>query len=189
MAPTEQNNLGFNVSGLLKDRVGAMREHELDEPVLVLDEETRATNLYGNARLLRINSGVLAEGQIAADVTLECSRCLILLSSRLRVEFTEEYRPLVDVQTGTPLEVLQEGETDDDFSRLTPNHILDLSEPVRQSILVDLPYNPLCRQDCAGLCPQCGVDLNAEDCGHRHERTDNRLAALAALLDRDDQPN
>ncbi len=189
MVPTEYNNIGFNVSGLLKDRVGAMREHELEEPVMVLDEKTRATKLYGSARLLRINSGILAEGQIAADVMLECSRCLILLSSRLRVEFAEEYRPLVDVQTGTPLEALQEGETDVDFSRLTPNHILDLTEPVRQSLLVDLPFNPLCRHDCAGLCPQCGVDLNAEDCGHTHERSDNRLAVLAALLDSDDHLN
>ncbi|MDP9381619.1 MAG: DUF177 domain-containing protein [Chloroflexota bacterium] len=183
MAPETYNDLAFNVAGLLKETVGATRTHELQLPELPLDENAMASNLHGEARLLRIRTGVLVEGTVEADVTLECSRCLIGFSEPIEGSLEEEYRPLADMITGIPIG-LQEGETEDDFSRISEGNILDLTELVRQSILVAVPVNPLHSPDCAGLCPECGADLNVEDCGHTRESGDPRLAGLASLLDK-----
>jgi uncharacterized protein len=58
---------------------------------------------------------------------------------------------------------------------------MDLTEPVRQALLVALPMRPLCREDCKGLCVVCGANLNYVDCGHRQEEADKRWDALRAL--------
>lgn len=183
MAPGTENDLTFNVAGLLKEPVGATRAYELEGPELALDEHTNATDVRGQARLLRIRSGVLAEGEVSADVTLECSRCLEPAATRVEAAFEEEFRPPVDILTGAPVELL-EGESEEDFSRISEKHGLDLTETVRQSLLVAVPYSPLCRPDCAGLCPECGADLNVEDCGHTRQAGDARLSGLAALLEK-----
>jgi uncharacterized protein len=60
---------------------------------------------------------------------------------------------------------------------------------VREAVLLDLPLAPLCRPDCAGLCPECGADLNAGDCGHRPNATDPRWTALDDLRERLDRPS
>lgn len=183
MAPKELTDLEFNVSGLLRDLVGTTRTYEIQEPRLTLDEDLRASDVAGDVRMLRIGAGILVEGNLTADVTLECSRCLNEASANVSATLEEEYRPRVDVATGSPVEALQEGESEEDFSLLSPNHILDLAEPVRQSILVSLPYSPLCKEDCAGLCPTCGKDLNVESCDCARPEGDARLAGLAQLLD------
>ena len=65
----------------------------------------------------------------------------------------------------------------------TDGNILDLEEVVRDSIVADLPYSPLCEADCEGLCPECGVRLADAEKGHAHESIDPRLAVLADLLE------
>jgi uncharacterized protein len=60
---------------------------------------------------------------------------------------------------------------------------LDLSAWARDAVVLALPEQILCRSDCAGLCPVCGKDLNAEPHSHDEERTDSRWAALAELRD------
>lgn len=184
MAPRNYGDMAFNVAGLLQQGVGASRSHTISEPEIPLDETSKARNLSGEARLLRIGTGILASGTVEADVTLECSRCLTEIAARLGAELEEEYRPSVEVHTGRPAEVVLDGESEEDFSRIGEDHVLDLSEAVRQSILVSLPYSPLCKEACAGLCPNCGADLNVESCGCASAPGDPRLAGLAALLDR-----
>lgn len=58
---------------------------------------------------------------------------------------------------------------------------IDLSPLIREQILLALPTRPLCREDCRGLCPHCGVNLNRGTCGCRAESFDSRLAALRSL--------
>ena len=188
MKPTENNDLYFNFAGLLQNSFGATRDYTVEQPELALDEDARARNLAGTVRLLRINRGILAAGNVTADVVLECSRCLIPFERRVRAEFEEEFRPSVDVNSGAPIDTLLEGEDEDDFFNISANHILDLSEATRQAILVSLPPYPVCRPDCAGLCPECGADLNIENCGHARYQPDHRMSALASLLDEIDDP-
>ncbi|MGH2628864.1 MAG: YceD family protein, partial [Anaerolineales bacterium] len=61
--------------------------------------------------------------------------------------------------------------------------ILDLTPLVRELALVAMPIRPLCREDCKGLCPECGADRNTVSCGHRQDEPDRRLAALEGLRD------
>ncbi len=175
--------LVFNVAGLLKEPVGATREYELHDPRLELDGDVAASELEGRARLLRIGSGILATGDVSGEVNLECARCLVPIHRRVEAHIEEEYRPTVDLRTGAPMDGALEGEEEEDFFRISSDHLLNLTEAIRQNLLVSLPMNPLCKPDCAGLCPVCGADLNVENCGHTLVRQDPRLSALASLLD------
>ncbi len=184
----QSTDLQFNVAGLLKDPVGATRTYEFHEPTVLLDDGLVARDVTGSVRLLRINSGILAQASAAGSVVLECSRCLEPMPAHLEASFEEEYRPLIDVVTGQAAPGALEGETDEDFTRLTADHLLDLGEPLRQMLLVTVPYSPICRSDCSGLCPECGRNLNEGACGCSHEHADPRWAGLAALLvDIDDE--
>jgi len=58
---------------------------------------------------------------------------------------------------------------------------MDLTEPVRQALLVALPMKPLCREDCAGICPQCGANRNETQCGPAEETVDDRWSGLRSL--------
>jgi uncharacterized protein len=96
------------------------------------------------------------------------------------VEFSEEYQQIVDVSTG--IDVALETELDEDTSRIDDNHILDIGEVLRQEILIALPMRP----DCGDQCP--GPDLTSlESDGADEEPVDDRLAALAKLLDEPEQ--
>ena len=79
-------------------------------------------------------------------------------------------------------EAASEGEEDEAVYTGTR---LDLSEQARQALLLSLPFKLLCREDCAGLCPQCGADLNSGACGCGGKQMDPRWAALSALLTED----
>ncbi len=183
MRPAEIDDLAYNVSGLLQETVGGTRNYEWDLSEMVLDQDLRARNLVGVVRLLRVNRGILATGEASSDVVLECSRCLIYAEKRIQAPFEEEFRPSVDVSSGAPVDVVEEGESEEDYFTITPNHMLDLGEAVRQAILVNIPFSTVCRPDCAGLCPNCGADLNIVNCDCVREPADGRLAALGALLD------
>src|SRR5436190_19223305 len=183
------NNLLFNVAQLLKEPVGATRKLELDTPQLVLSdgsngpgerERLEARDLKGNVKLTRLTRDLLVQGSVAGNVTLQCSRCLDEFTIPVEAALEEKFQPIVDVFTGRPVQREAYEEDDSAFS-INPNHEMDLTEPVRQALLVALPLQPLSREDCAGLCPQCGANLNEGDCGHRPDTTDDRWAALREL--------
>lgn len=182
--PSGRPDLVYHVVGLLREPIGATREYDWEALELRLDDDTPASNLSGHLRLLRLSKGILADGTARADVTKECSRCLVPVVKRVSVDFSEEFRPTHDVSSGKALPVLEDGEEEDDFFYISQNHELDLHEAVRQALILGLPVNPVCMPDCAGLCPRCGADLNVERCGHVLAPKDNRMAGLASLLDK-----
>lgn len=178
------NDLNYNVSGLLHEQVGATRGYELNEPELDLDENQHATDLTGSVQLLRIGTGILATVTVKATVELQCSRCLIPIKREVETKFEEDFRPTVSVATGEKVAAALEGEDEEDFFRISPQQVLDITEAIRQNLLVNVPLQALCKPDCAGLCPVCGADRNVENCGHTIEHHDARFAALSDLLDR-----
>jgi uncharacterized protein len=100
------------------------------------------------------------------------------VATPVTVDFEEEYVPLVDANTGAPVHV-EESEDEETF-RVSARFELDLREALRQYILMYEPAKPLCRADCAGLCPVCGADMNAGP--HECEQpTDERWSALSGL--------
>ncbi len=99
----------------------------------------------------------------------QCDRCL--------APFTRAYDLLLEHTLVTTLE----NEENDDYI-LLDNYQLDLSDLVLSDMLLELPYKSLCREDCRGLCPQCGKDLNDGLCGCRSQSADPRLEVLRQLL-------
>ncbi len=170
----------FNVSQLLQEPVGAVRRYELDDEQLDLGDGRSVQPIKGKVRLTRTQKGVLADVDVGGDLQVECSRCLTETSEALRFPFSEEYHQTVVVTTGAPLPKPEEPDTFliDEF------HKLDLADAMREYALLSVPMLTLCKEDCKGLCPECGANLNEVDCGHGVEEPDDRLAALKQLLDR-----
>jgi Predicted metal-binding, possibly nucleic acid-binding protein len=120
-----------------------------------------------------VGEGVLATGTVEATLEGECSRCLDPIKEEL----------LLDVQE---LYFYPDKEADEDASRVSAEETIDLDPVVRAAVVLSLPFSPLCRDDCAGLCPDCGANLN-DDPDHDHpDRIDPRWSALEGLVGGDD---
>ncbi|GAB4333037.1 MAG: hypothetical protein Kow0010_19240 [Dehalococcoidia bacterium] len=165
MAPVDYQ---FNVAQLLRDPVGSERRFVLNGTELAEP---------GWLSLTRIPGGVLARARLLLRTTAACSRCLREFATTTTVAFEEVYYQRVDVVTGEQLE----RPDDPDAFLVSTVHTVDISEAVRQYTEMAAAMQPLCRPDCPGLCPVCGQDLQAGDCGCDREATDPRWAALAAL--------
>jgi uncharacterized protein len=170
----------INVAQLLKWPVGTTRIHPIDtDQPLQLDDERTVTLTSGRVRLDRINTGILARGDAEGTVILECGRCLEPYEAAIKVHFEEEFAPSVEVHTGAPLPAPE----DDLIFAIDGNHILDLSEALRQNMLVALPISPIHSPSCLGLCPICGGNRNLDPCTCVADEEGNRpFAALRSLL-------
>jgi uncharacterized protein len=149
----------INVSQQLKAAIGTLREYDVDDTLDILGIGV-SNVIKGSVLLTRTNRGILVQGKLFTNVPAECSRCLNLYECPLIINIEEEYFPIIDVNSGTALEVPDEP----DSFRIDDHHILDLSEVIRQNALLAIPMKPLCREDCPGLCPKCGKDLTKGQC-------------------------
>jgi uncharacterized protein len=121
-------------------------------------------------RLEAVMEGVLVTGTAHASLAGECVRCLKAIVDEIDVNFQELF---VYEDHALP-------EEDDEVSTLQGD-LVDLEPLLRDAVVLALPFQPLCEDDCPGLCPECGVRL-ADDPGHAHEAAiDPRWAALADL--------
>jgi uncharacterized protein len=123
-------------------------------------------------RLESVMEGVLVSGTARAAVVGECVRCLDPIERSIEVELQELY-------------AYPGHERDDDDDADLPElegDLLDLEPVLRDAVVLALPLQPLCRDECPGLCSECGARL-ADDPGHAHESTDLRWAALQDLID------
>lgn len=170
----------WNVAQLLKEPIGATRTYEAIATVLH-DEPgiNQVGPLTGPVSLLRTNEGVLVEGTFNGVVTVDCSRCLKPVRQAVTVDLVEEFKPTLDVVRGTYLSTDEE----DAALLIDDHHVLDISEVLRQAVLLAVPMQVLCRPDCAGFCQTCGQDLNEGDCDCSDEEDDPRWDQLSALLE------
>lgn len=163
-----RGTLTVGVADLLRSP-GSTREVEIEailDDLSVLGSAVPAGRpIEVDVRLEAVNEGVIAKGHVHAPWTGECRRCLRAIEGRIDAEVLEVFE-------GHPVE----GET----SKLDHDRI-DLEPVAREAVLLELPLAPLCQDDCAGLCPECGADRNANDCGHTLEATDDRWSALREL--------
>ena len=111
--------------------------------------------------LTNAGEGILATGILRAHVEGICDRCLDPASFDVVGEVDEYY--LFEEP-----EVAEYADDDDevDYSLVGDDHTVDLTEALFSALLMETPYVVLCRDDCKGLCPVCGANLNEEDCGH-----------------------
>jgi uncharacterized protein len=118
-------------------------------------------------RLESVVEGVLVTGTARVHVEGECVRCLDPVSSEQEVRLQELY-------------FYPDQDVDDEEAERLEGDLVDLEPLLRDAVVLALPFRPVCRDDCPGLCPECGARL-ADDLGHRHEQSDPRWAALARL--------
>jgi uncharacterized protein len=116
-------------------------------------------------------------GKLAGALELECARCLEAGRQKVEREFNLFYQPLAESPKGEEIEVPR-GE--EDIAFFSGAGLL-LEDVVREQVLLSLPMRYLCREDCRGLCPQCGCNRNRETCQCRPADSDPRWDALKRL--------
>lgn len=153
----------------LVGHLGARREVTMTGPLDVHLELANTTDAPATVtvRLDATTDGVVATGSVAADVVLRCNRCLAETLESRTVPFSQVF-----------------GFTEsDDVDPITDGGTIDVGSVARDELALALPLAPLCRPDCAGLCPTCGTDLNRESCSGHADASDSPFAALRDLLD------
>lgn len=156
------SGLLVNVAQLLKEDVGSTRVHMLDVPWAAREDEAPRSHARGRLTLTRTDRGIWVSGAVEIGLEAVCGRCTVPFCTFLRVQLDEVYLPAVDLVTGGRMEYTEE---ERESFRIDPHHTLDLTEAVRQYGIAASPMAALCREDCLGLCPRCGADLNDGPCG------------------------
>ncbi|RRD46274.1 DUF177 domain-containing protein [Tessaracoccus sp. OH4464_COT-324] len=153
-------------------RPGVMKEFEVTVPapgelgsaVIGVPE---GSPIQLHLKMESVVEGVLVSGRAAADIVGQCSRCLAELEDSASFEFQELfYYP---------------GREIEDDESLIVDETVCIEEPLRGAVVLELPFTPLCDEDCLGLCPECGLDLNADPDHDHGARVDPRWAKLAGL--------
>lgn len=144
---------------------------ELGTEVIGIPE---GTDLELDLRLEAVMEGVLVSGTVRGTAVGECIRCLDEVRMPVDASITELFAypdraAAVDVEAA-----------EDDVHELEGD-LLNLEPVLRDAVVLALPFQPVCREDCPGLCSECGAKL-ADDPNHSHETTDPRWSALQGLL-------
>jgi uncharacterized protein len=168
----------INVSTLLEEPVGSVRRYVANTERVTVAEADYERTVDGSVALIRSDRGILVHAELHTIAALECGRCLEPVEEVLTIVFDEEFVPERRPDTGLPTPDLKPEEF-----RIDEHRHLDLSEAVRQYEQSAIPLQPLCRADCAGLCPRCGQNLNQAQCDCPTDDTDDRWGALAGLAD------
>jgi uncharacterized protein len=153
-------------------RAGSMRRAQRTVPApagweLGLVSVPAGSDLRLDLRLEAVVDGVLVSGTVGASIRAECGRCLEPVDDEVEVDVQELF-------------AYDPGPEGDDAGTLEGDFI-DFEPVVRDAVVLGLPLNPLCGDDCAGLCDVCGEPLAELPAGHGHDDIDTRWAALAAL--------
>ena len=118
---------------------------------------------------------ILVDGTVSVTLQRPCGRCLEPVTQSLQVPFSEEY-----------LHVSEKGQdlagTDEEKLVIFEGNNIDLAPQVRENLLLELPMSGLCREDCRGLCPVCGQNLNVRECDCQPVNIDPRLQVLEKFL-------
>lgn len=121
-----------------------------------------------------VHGGIMLTGEVRTVWMGECRRCLGQASGTVVSTFRELFE-----RAGQSVDV-SEAE-----NYLYTGEVIDLRELVKDQVILGLPWAPLCREGCRGLCPLCGANLNDESCGCSQRRVDPRWSALDVLVDKD----
>ena len=138
----------INVVDFFKaESMGRVRRYRVAIAQLPLDDDLVAHDVHAEFRLSRVGTGLLAEGTVEASVELTCVRTLEPYPEQVETEFAELFHPTVDITTGRSIAPARKDEDeldlDPDTFPIDDNHELDMTEPLRQVIIVALPMQPV----------------------------------------------
>jgi uncharacterized protein len=147
------------------------------------EDDPDAGQAHAELELTAEGSSVFARGSIDGWVEVACSRCIgavrVAIHERVHVTFL----PRNQVPQDFELDDDEEIEPTEDDLDLYPydNDEVDLEPLLREQVILALPFAPLCRDDCKGLCTNCGTDLNQQSCDCNRNVVDPRLGPLKDL--------
>lgn len=175
----------------LSRRAGEMKEYELDieapERIGVpLIGVPQGGVIEADIRVESVTEGVLLSADIYAVAHGECIRCLDPVEQIVERKIQELYRyePTNDRGRKKRSDDADIDLEDEDELQMDGD-LMNLEIPIIDAIILALPVNPLCDEECMGLCPQCGEKWETLPDSHKHEEVDARWAGLAPLLDSD----
>ncbi|MEM9773503.1 MAG: DUF177 domain-containing protein [Chloroflexota bacterium] len=165
----QRNNLRFNFGYLIEASPGTTGEIEFDYPQIIVEDE-KFIPLNGKFLITRTGEGILIQGDFDTTAEIDCIRCLELSNVSVigRVEELFYYPPSSVI--------------DEDAYVMGEDGNVDLGPLIRELALLERPMQPLCMEDCKGLCIECGTNLNTDPCSCEIDDIDPRLAKLKALL-------
>ena len=120
---------------------------------------------------------IRAHGRVATTVRLGCSRCLSEYDAEIDTPFTVFYLPAAGPSQDEEVELTEE----DLVSATYTGDEIDFAREISAQVLTEIPFKPLCKEDCKGLCPVCGTDLNETACGCRDESSGFKFGGLKNL--------
>jgi len=169
-----QSSFRINLHELPR-RAGEMREYTLNFPApdsigIPLLEIPKGEKLDISFRAESVDDGVLITGSISSIAKGECGRCL----DPLAVEIDQKFQELFLYQSR-----VSENPDDDDELFTLDGDIADVEIPIRDAVILSMPINPLCADDCEGLCAGCGEKWRDLPDEHSHEAVDPRWTGLA----------
>ncbi len=168
----------FNTHDLPR-RAGEMKDYQLKidlpEPIGIDVITVPKGPIEVDLKIESVAEGVLASGEIHAVAKGECIRCLDPIELEIDKNFQELY-------SYKPNPELDEEEQADEL--LMDGDYIDLEAPIRDGIVLSLPINPVCEEECEGLCPECGLKWRELPAEHAHEQIDERWSGLKGLLEK-----
>jgi len=147
-----------------------------EEIDLEYEDVSFISNVIINLSLFRQITTIFIKAITSVDAEIECSRCLEQVSIKLEAISQVQYSPLPKIAYDQ-IEAIGIGYYTDEY--------INLSDEIRESLLLELPMTVLCSEDCEGLCPQCGQNLNRAkcDCSKSEALSDNKVSVFAKLLE------
>lgn len=171
--PADARDRTLRVADLI-DRPGTSRRVDVVMPAaadLDLDMATLQSDIRFDGVVESVVDGLLVRGLVSADVAMSCARCLTNLSQTISADVVELF---TDPAAAESAEDVEQGYEIGDGT-------VDLDTLLRDALVPAVPYRPLCKDDCKGLCAQCGTNRNDAECACVDETIDARWAALEGL--------
>ncbi|MCA0454437.1 MAG: DUF177 domain-containing protein [Chloroflexi bacterium] len=159
--------LKINVGFLLAAGVGNHHDSAFDVPTVKVADDLTVDYVRGPIRLSRTAAGILVQGQLEVGITGECYRCLDDVTQNVTIPVEELYA--YPPTSTSEFSVLEDA-------------VLDLAPLLRAEVMLASTNGVLCREDCKGLCPECGTNLNYDTCDCASNAIDPRLAGLKNFL-------
>ncbi|MGU3469672.1 YceD family protein [Paenibacillus sp. D51F] len=165
----------FRVMEVVSKGVEHSFNEELDMQELLGDRKDvlSASPLRASLAVRPFDGTAQVSGELSADLTMACSRCL---------EPTEEHIVIPIEERFAHVSAVKDINEDEDLIIVSEDKV-DLKPYVEGTMLLYLPMSPLCSDDCKGLCPDCGINLNEQSCGCSQDKIDPRFEALKKLLE------
>ncbi len=173
-----KNRLDVSIEQIKEDEGLALHiEKPFDFFFLEEDGVNGVSEVAVDVTLTKSGHEIFAAGRAEGTVRFQCSRCLADFDLDLAPEIEAPFFPHSD----EPVEDEPEDEGDINYYK---GETMDLFPVIHDQLLLAMPVKPLCKEDCLGLCPKCGADLNTNPCNCPRKEPDARFAALKNLKEK-----